>query len=216
MMALFYLLCFLPGCCWLYLADFFCLCLCFHLLRFELLSLQFCNWVENLSIPVQLGWPRHNTTTYISGLCVSTVMLRTGGQELEPTKGNIVSQHFDLNQEWRVSLQVENLKRADCHTSFYFSSNLPATQQEPLIFFILLVVGMVTSTETGPLLFSSIIHKVYSLFLQWAGTKITNRDQRKVNRQRSFLICQILGSGRLWKLGRGTKKILVHSPSMSR
>ena len=124
---------------------------------------------------LQLSWKSEYCSTtwlttpqqyYHSGLCVSTVMLRTGGQELEPTKGNIVSQHFDLSQEWKVSLQVENLKRTDSHTRFYFSSNLPATQKDTLIFFILLVVGTVMSTATGPLLFSSIIQKVCSLLLQ--------------------------------------------------
>ena len=163
MLAIVSVLCFLPGCCWLYFADFFLFMFMFLFVQIRIDVITICNWVENLSIQLQLGWPQHY---HLSGLCVSTVMLRTGGQDLEPTKGNIVSQHFDLSQEWKVSLQVENLKRTDSHTRFYFSSNLPATQKDPLIFFILLAVGMVMSTATGPLLFSSIICEVYSFILQ--------------------------------------------------
>ena len=132
-------------------------------IRIVVITILQLSWKSECSSTTWLTTPQHD---YLSGLCVSTVMLRTGGQDLEPTKGNIVSQHFDLSQEWKVSLQVENLKRTDSHTRFYFSSNLPATQKDTLIFFILLVVGMVMSTATGPLLFSSIIWKGYSFILQ--------------------------------------------------
>ena len=132
-------------------------------IRIVVITILQLSWKSECSSTTWLTTPQHD---YLSGLCVSTVMLRTGGQDLEPTKGNIVSQHFDLSQEWKVSLQVVTLKRTDPHKRFYFSSNLLATHEEPLIFFILLVVGMVMFTATGPLLFSSIIQKVCSLLLQ--------------------------------------------------